>query len=97
MLDCWLLDPNRDRVPSPNLTNPFIALERSKRLCNGFVECFRRHFQAVLVSVRVFARYRAGPQGHTGIFSSFVRLYASTGGKPNVDNPVRLQVTTSFS
>jgi len=49
VLDCRLLDPKRDRVPSPNLADPFIALERSKRLCNGFIERFRRHLQGVLV------------------------------------------------
>ena len=68
MLNGWLLDPYRYRVPSPNLPDPRIALERSKRLCNGFVERFRCHFQGVLVTVRVFATYRAGPQGHTEYF-----------------------------
>jgi len=31
VLDCRLLDPDRDRVPSSNLADPFIALECRKR------------------------------------------------------------------
>jgi hypothetical protein len=64
----WLLDTHCDRVPSPNLAHPFIALECRKRLCDGFIERFRRHFQGVLVTVRVFARYRAGPHRHAVYF-----------------------------
>ena len=68
MLNCWQLDPHGDRVSSPNLAHPFIALECRKRLCNGFVERFRGHFQGVLMTIRVFAGYRAGPHSHVGHF-----------------------------
>jgi len=86
VLDRRLLDPHRDHVPSSNLADPFIDLECSKRLCNSLVERLRRHLQGMLVTVRVFARYRAGPHSHIGIFSSFVRSNASTDGRgPNCD------------
>ncbi len=76
VLNCRLLDPYRDRVSSPNLAYPFITLECRKRLCNGFIERFCRHFQRMLVTVRVFARYRAGrPHSHVAYFRL---LFAST-------------------
>jgi len=79
VLDRWLLNPHGDRVPSSNLAHPFIALERSKRLGNGFTEGFRRHFDGVLVSVRVFAGYSTGPHGHVRYFRL---LFASAQAQP---------------
>lgn len=76
MLNCWLRDVNRDRVPSPDLAHPFMAFECRKGLCNGFVKRFCRNFKGVLVAVRVFARYRAGPQTQGDHLSRRTRISA---------------------
>ena len=47
-----------------------------KGLCNGFVKRFCRNFKGVLVAVRVFARYRAGPQTQGDHLSRRTRISA---------------------
>jgi len=93
VLNDRLLDPHRDRVPSSNLADPFIAFECRKRLCDGFVERFRCHFQGVLVTVRVFARYRAGTQSHARLFSL---LFAIRQACPTVGSVLNLDFWASL-
>jgi hypothetical protein len=77
MLDSGRLDSHFDRVTAPNLANPLIAFEHGQRMCNCSVQCLRRHFEVMFVTVRVAERNRGCASRRSGVSGSDGEEYAT--------------------
>jgi hypothetical protein len=72
MLNFRLLDDNKNRLPTAQVIDPIVLAKHAKTLSQCFVQEIRRHFDGVLATAKIGARYPATSKRHAGEANTFV-------------------------